>query len=85
MINKNYVVERFKRASNLLDTISDDADTAKRALAGLLTDKDRDVIYYDIDVLLDALGAIERSALLVGWITGDACGELVREDHNTTK
>ena len=85
MINKDFVVAKFEQASNLSDAIDDDADTAKRALAGLLTDKDRDDIYNDIDVLMDALGNIKHSASLIGWAAEYAKRELGKEDYNTTE
>ena len=81
----NYIVAKLEQASNLSERISDDADTAKRALSGLLTDKDRDEIYNDIDVLMDALKGIKNSADLIWYATEDAKREFGKEDHNTTK
>lgn len=81
----NFILEKLEKVSNLSESISDDADTAKRALSGLLTDKDRDDIYNDIDVLMDALEFIKSAANLIGYATEDARRELGKEDHNTTK
>ena len=85
MTNKDYVVAKFERVSNLTDTISNDIDTAKKALAGLLTDKDRDDICYDIGALVTALVRVKDAANLIGYTTEDARRELGKEDHNTTK
>ena len=85
MTNKDYIVAKVEKASNLSEMLSDDVDTAKRALSGLLTDKDRDDIYVDIDVLMTALGDIENAANLIGNATQDAKREFGKEDHNTTK
>ena len=84
MTNKD-ILEKLEQASNLSDTIVDDAATAKRALAGLLTDKDRDEIYNDIDVLMDALEDIKHVAGLIGWGAEYARRKLGEEDHNTTE
>ena len=81
----NFILEKLEKVSNLSDIISDDADTAKRALSGLLTDKDRDYIYNDINALMDALDGIKDAADLIGFATEDAKRELSKEDHNTTK
>ena len=85
MTNEDFVVAKFEQASNLSDAIDDDANTAKRALAGLLTDKDRDDICNDVIVLLDALEAIKDSASLIGWGAEDVKRVLKKEDHNTTE
>ena len=81
----NFILEKLEKASNLSEMISDDANTAKRALSGLLTDKDRDYIYNDINALMDALDGIKAAADLIGFATEDARRELGKEDHNTTK
>ena len=81
----NFILEKLEKASNLSEMISDDANTAKRALSGLLTDKDRDDIYNDINALMDALDGIKAAADLIGYATEDAKREFVKEDHNTTK
>ena len=81
----NFILEKLEKASNLSDMISDDANTAKRALSGLLTDKDRDDIYNDINALMDALDGIKDAADLIGFATEDAKRELGKEDHNTAK
>ena len=81
----NFILEKLEKVSNLSESISDDADTAKRALSGLLTDKDRDYIYNDINALMDALDGIKAAADLIGFATEDAKRELSKEDHNTTK
>lgn len=81
----NYIVAKLEKASNLSERISDDADTAKRALSGLLTGKDRDDIYNDISVLMDALEGIKNATNLIWYATEDARRELGKEDHNTTK
>ena len=81
----NDILEKLEKASNLSDTISNTTDTAKRALVGLLTDKDRDEIYNDFDVLMDALEDIKHSASMIGWAAECAKWELGLEDHNTTK
>ena len=83
MTNEDFVVAKFEKASNLSDTIDDDADTAKRALAGLLTDKDRDDIYNDIDVLMDSLEDIKYSASMIRWVAEDAKKVLNKEGHKT--
>ena len=85
MTNKDFVVAKFEQASNLSDTIDDDADTAKKALAGLLTDKDRDDIYNDIDALMDSLERIKHSASMIGLGAEDAKRVLKKEGHKTTK
>lgn len=84
MTNKDYL-EKLEKASNLSDAIDDDVDTAKRALAGLLTDKDRDEIYNDIYVLMDTLEDIKYSTSMIGLDTEYVKRELKKEDHNTTK
>lgn len=81
----NYILEKLELVSNLSKSISDFATLAKMALSGLLTDKDRDDIYEDIDVLMTALGDIEDSADLIGNVTESARREFEKEDHNTTK
>ena len=83
----NFILEKLEKVSNLSKSISDDANTAKRALSELLTDKDRDDIYeeYLINVLMIALGNIEDSADLIGNVTEGARREFEKEDHNTTK
>ena len=81
----NFILEKLEKASNLSERISDDTDVAKRALSGLLTDKDRDDIYNDINALMDALDGIKAAADLIGFATEDARRELGKEDHNTTK
>lgn len=83
----NFILEKLEKVSNLSKSISDDANTAKRALSELLTDKDRDDIYeeYLINVLMIALGNIEDSADLIGNATEGARRELGKEDHSTTK
>ena len=81
----NFILEKLEKVSNLSDIISDDADTAKRALSGLLTDKDRDDIYNNIEALMDALDGIMNAADLIGFATEDAKRELGKEDHNTAK
>ena len=81
----NFILEKLEKVSNLSDIISDDADTAKRALSGLLTDKDRDDIYNDIEALMDALDGIMNAADLIGFVTEDAKREFGKEDHSTTK
>ena len=78
----NFILEKLEKVSNLSKRISDDADTAKRALVGLLTNKDRDDIYDDIYILMTALGNIEDAADLIGDDTGDAKREFEKEDHN---
>ena len=85
MTNKDYIVAKFERVSNLSDTISDDAVAARRAFLGLLTSTDRGDRNHDIDVLLDALEGIRRSANMISWAAEDARRELGKEDHNTTK
>lgn len=85
MTNKDYVVAKFERVSNLTDTISNDIDTAKKALAGLLTDKDRDKIYNDIFALMDELEDIENTAGMIRWDAEDAKRELGKKGHSTTK
>ena len=81
----NFILEKLEKVSNLSDIISDDADTAKRALSGLLTDKDRDDIYNDISALMTALENIKDSAYLIGNATEGARREFEKEDHNTAK
>ena len=85
----NFILEKLEKVSNLSKSISDDADTAKRALVGLLTNKDRDDIYDDIYILMDALEDIKDSADLIGYTTGYATEDIKREfgkeDHNTAK
>ena len=81
----NFILEKLEKASNLSEMISDDANTAKRALSGLLTDKDRDDIYNDINALMDALDGIKAAADLIGFATEDAKREFEKEDHSTTK
>ena len=78
----NFILEKLEKVSNLSERISDDADTAKRALVGLLTNKDRDDIYDDIYILMTVLGNIEDAADLIGDDTGDAKREFEKEDHN---
>ena len=78
----NFILEKLEKVSNLSKRISDDADTAKRALVGLLTNKDRDDIYDDIYILMTVLGNIEDAADLIGDDTGDAKREFEKEDHN---
>lgn len=78
----NYIVAKLEDASTLSESISDEIDTAKRALAGLLTDKDRDDIYNDINTLMDALDGIKAAADLIGFATEDAKREFGKEDHN---
>lgn len=41
-VMNNFILEKLEKVSNLSKSISDDANTAKRALSELLTDKDRD-------------------------------------------
>ena len=81
----NFILEKLELVSLLSESISDDAALGKRALSGLLTDKDRDDIYEDINVLMIALGNIEDSADLIGNATEGARREFEKEDHNTTK
>jgi len=81
----NFILEKLEKVSNLSERISDDADAAKMALIGLLTNKDRDDIYDDIYVLMTALGNIEDAADLIGDDTGDAKRAFEKEDHNTAK
>ena len=81
----NYIVEKLENASTLSESISDEADTAKRALAGLMTDKDRDDIYNDLFVLMTALEKIMTAADRIEWATENAKSYLEKEDHNTTK
>lgn len=81
----NFILEKLEKVSNLSKSISDDATLAKRALSGLLTDKDRDDIYEDINVLMGALDGIKAAANIIGNDTGDAKREFEKEDHNTTK
>ena len=81
----NFILEKLEKVSNLSESISDNADTAKMALTGLLTNKDRDDIYDDIYVLMTALGNIEDAADLIGNATEGARREFEKEDHNTTK
>jgi len=81
----NFILEKLEKVSNLSESISDNADAAKMALTGLLTNKDRDDIYDDIYVLMTALGNIEDAADLIGNATEDARREFKKEDHNTTK
>jgi len=81
----NFILEKLEKALNLSESISDDADIAKRALSGLLTDKDRDEIYNDISALMTALENIKDAAALIGYATEDAKREFGKENHNTTK
>ena len=81
----NFILEKLEKVSNLSESISDNADAAKMALTGLLTNKDRDDIYDDIYVLMTALGNIEDAADLIGNATEDARREFEKEDHSTTK
>ena len=81
----NYIVDKLEDASTLSERISDEVDTAKRALAGLLTDEVRGDLYYDISVLLTVLGNIEDAADLIKCETKNAKSYLEKEDHNTTK
>ena len=81
----NFILEKLEKASNLSEMISDDANTAKRALSGLLTDKDRDVNYAAIGVLMTALRNIEDAADLIENATEGARREFGKEDHNTAK
>lgn len=81
----NFISEKLEKVSNLSDIISDDANAAKRALSGLLTDKDRDYIYNDINAMMNALDGIKDAADLIGFATEDAKRELGKEDHNTAK
>ena len=81
----NFILEKLEKVSNLSESISDNADAAKMALTGLLTNKDRDDIYDDIYVLMTALGNIEDAADLIGDATEGARREFEKEDHNTTK
>jgi len=78
----NYIVEKLENASNLSESISDEADTAKRALAGLMTDKDRNDIYNDLFVLMTALEKIMAAADLIECATENARREFEKEDHN---
>ena len=82
MTNKDYIYLKYEKASNLSEMLSDDVDTAKRALSGLLTDKDRDDIYNDINALMDALDGIKAAADLIGFAREDAKREFGKEDHN---
>lgn len=41
-VMNNFILEKLEKVSNLSKSISDDANTAKRALSELLTDKDPD-------------------------------------------
>lgn len=78
----NFILEKLEKASNLSKSISDDAGTAKRALYGLLTGKDRDDIFININVLMGTLDGIKAAADLIGFATEDAKRELGKEDHN---
>ena len=78
----NFILEKLEKVSNLSESISDNADAAKMALTGLLTNKDRDDIYDDIYILMTVLGNIEDAADLIGDDTGDAKREFEKEDHN---
>jgi len=81
----NFILEKLEKVSNLSKSISDADDTAKRALSGLLTDKDRDDIYNNIEALMTALDSIMNAADLIGYATEDARREFEKEDHSTTK
>jgi hypothetical protein len=81
----NDILEKLEKVSNLSVSISGDAGAALWALSGLLADLDRDGIYHDVGVLLDALKDIEHSANLIWYATEDAKREFEKEDHNTTK
>ena len=81
----NFILEKLEKVSNLSESISDNADAAKMALTGLLTNKDRDDIYDDIYILMTALGNIEDAADLIGDVTEGARREFEKEDHNTAK
>ena len=78
----NYIVEKLESASALSEGISDEADAAKRALAGLMTDKDRNDIYNDLFVLMTALDKIMTAADLIECATEHAKSEFEKEDHN---
>ena len=85
MTNEDFVVAKFEQALDLSFTIDEDVVIARRALAGLLTDKDRDKIYNDIDALIDALEEIKHSTSMIKRGAEDAKRELGKEDHNTTE
>lgn len=78
----NFISEKLEKVSNLSKSISNDAALAKRALSGLLTDKDRDHSYYDLGALISALVNIVDAADRIGFATDDAIREFEKEDHN---
>ena len=79
----NSIVSELVCVSALSESIVSDLDDAKGALAALLTDKDRQAIYTDIDVLMDMLESINHSATIIGWKTEDVKRTLEKEDNVT--